>query len=49
MKIKLIFAQTQYDQGNMWTAIKTTEVEVPDELKEKYDTFDWHLVGMEIK
>lgn len=46
-KIELTFTRTEYDQGNMWTAIKNVIVEVPDSLKEKYDRFEWHVTGGE--
>ena len=46
MKVKLTFAQTQYDQANLWTEHKTVEVELPDWLNDKFDNFEWHLSGM---
>ena len=49
-KIKLIFAQSDYDYSNAWTNIKTVDVEVPDELLER-DVSEhesrWQLIGCE--
>ena len=44
-KTEITFARTEYDEANCWTAIKSVIVEVPDSLKEKYDTFEWHVIG----
>lgn len=44
-KIEITFARTEFDQANCWTAIKNVIVEVPDELKETYDKFEWHIIG----
>ena len=47
IKAKLIFTRFEFDNGTSWTAVKTVEVELPDWLKEKFEGFEWHLVGME--
>ena len=49
MTIKLIFGQTRYDQNTMWTEIKTIDIEVPDTLSQKFDNFEWHLLGAEME
>lgn len=48
MKIKLILARTNYDNNNMWTEIKTVEVEVPiDKQVQCKDAFPWQVIGAE--
>ena len=49
MKVKLVFMQTRYDQANMWTECREVEVDLPEWVGEKYDTFEWHVAGMVIK
>ena len=47
IKAKLIFTRFEFDQGTSWTAVKSVEVTLPDWVKEKFEGFEWHLVGME--
>lgn len=40
MKIKLVLAKTEHDYTNVWTAIKTVEVEIPLERQN-----GWEVIG----